>query len=197
MRRHSSTRAISSSAAPSAPPQSSAAQSLRVTPLKVGDSFSSTTTLRLAAERMLLAQGRTLVSDHRVTGGHQRMYRCSAAKMVKGQKGISGGCPVFRQSQQAQGQPVLRHRVLVRPPRGREEEVEPSRLGRGRRGRRQRQPQDYCSCDREGAKGTFGVELQPHTANRLKRGVVGVSQEAYREGYQRLESSIPQPAHGR
>lgn len=95
VRRHSSTRAISSSAAPSAPPQSSAAQSLRVTPLKVGDSFSSTTTLRLAAERMLLAQGRTLVSDHRVTGGHQRMYRCSAAKIVKGQKGISGGCPVF------------------------------------------------------------------------------------------------------
>lgn len=39
-------------------------------------------------------------------------------------------------------------------------------------------------------KGTYGVELKSHTANRLKRKVIGVSEAAQNEGYQRLESYL-------
>ncbi|CAM9636011.1 unnamed protein product, partial [Hapterophycus canaliculatus] len=39
-------------------------------------------------------------------------------------------------------------------------------------------------------KGSYGVELRPHTANRLKRSVVGVSEAAQNEGYQRIESYL-------
>ena len=39
-------------------------------------------------------------------------------------------------------------------------------------------------------KGSYGVELRLHTANRLKRQVVGVTKAAQNEGYQRLESYL-------
>lgn len=45
-------------------------------------------------------------------------------------------------------------------------------------------------------KGTYGVELQRHTANRLKRSVVGVSVEAQAAGYQRLQSYLDELAAG-
>ena len=187
-----------SSSAPPAPPQSSAARSLRVTALKVGDSFSSTTTLRLAAERTLLAQGRTLVSDHRVTGGHQRMYRCSAAKMVKGQKGISGGCPVFVKANKRKDNQFYVTGCCFDHQNCAGGKKKPSLRALAEEGavvvnanRKITAPAIVKTL-----KGTYGVELQPHTANRLKRGVLGVSQEAHREGYQRLESYLNQLAAG-
>ena len=45
-------------------------------------------------------------------------------------------------------------------------------------------------------KGTFGVELEPHTANRLKPQVVGVSEEVLNEGYQRLDSYLTKLEEG-
>ena len=44
------------------------ASSLQAAPLNVGDCFSSTELLRDAAERVMLSQGRTMVSDQRATG---------------------------------------------------------------------------------------------------------------------------------
>ena len=169
---------------------STAAPSLVVDTIKVGDSFGSAQELRTASERVLLSQGRTLVSDARVNGGKQKVYRCSAAIMKKGVKGIAGGCPVFVRAYKRAD--IQFHVVDCL--------FEHSNRAGGKK------KPSLRAMSSEGAvivnanrkitsgglvkmlKGSYGVELRPHTANRLKRQVVRVTEAAQNEGYQRLES---------
>ena len=171
---------------------STAAPSLVVDTIKVGDSFGSAQELRTASERVLLSQGRTLVSDARVNGGKQKVYRCSAAIMKKGVKGIAGGCPVFVRAYKRADKQFHVVDCLF----------EHSNCAGGKK------KPSLRAMSSEGAvivnanrkitsgglvktlKGCYGVELRPHTANRLKRQVVGVTEAAQKEGYQRLESYL-------
>ena len=171
---------------------STAAPSLVVDTIKVGDSFASAQQLRTASERVLLSRGRTLVSDGRVNGGRQKVYRCSAAIMAKGVKGIAGRCPVFvRAYKRADKQ----FHVVDRS-------FEHWNCAGGKK------KPSLRAMSSEGAvivnvnrkitsgglvktlKGSYGVGMTPHTANRLKREVVGVTEAAQNEGYQRLESYL-------
>lgn len=171
---------------------SGAVQALRVTPLKVSDSFASAEALRTAAELVLLSQGRTLVSDHRVTGGRQRLYRCSAAVMVKGQKGISGGCPVFVRAYRRADKHFHVTGCSFDHQNCAGGKKKPSLRALATEG------EVVVNANRKitsggivkTLKGTYGVELRKHTANRLKRQIVGVSEEAQNEGNQRLQSYL-------
>ena len=139
-----------------------------------------------------MSQGRTLVSHGRVSGGRQNVYRCSAAIMAKGVKGIAGGCPVFVRAYKRADKQF--HVVDC--------SFKHSNCAGGKK------KPSLCAMSSEGAvivnanrkitsgglvktlKGSYGVELTPHTANRLKREVVGVTEAAQNEGYQRLESYL-------
>ena len=164
---------------------------------KVGDSFASTKKLRVACERALLSQGRTLVSDPRKGGSHAKLLRCAGGVIVKGQQS-TGGCQVLIRANKRQD----KHWFIT------EAHFEHSNCAGGQK------KQSVAALIKEGEvvvnanrkitagglvktlKGAHGVELTPHAANRVKRIVMGVSEEAQNEGYQRLQSFLDQLAEG-
>ena len=171
---------------------SNAVQSLHVGLLKVGESFASAQELRTAAERVVLSQARTLVSDHRVTGGKQKLYRCSGSIITPGVRGAQGCQVHVRAFKRAD-----KHFYITSCSFEHEESCVGGKKNPSLR-----------ALAGEGAlvvnanrkitsgglvktlKGTYGVELKLHTANRLKRQVVGVGEAAENEGYQRLASLL-------
>eukprot|EP00904_Undaria_pinnatifida_P002998 jgi/Undpi1/1269/HiC_scaffold_11.g04661.m1 len=161
-----------------------AAPSLVVDTIKMGDSFASAQQLRTASERVLLSQGRTLVSDGRVSGGRQNVYRCSAAIMTKGVKGTAVGCPVFvRAYKRADKQfhvvdCLFEHANCAGGKKKPSLRAMPSEGAVIVNANRKITPGGLVKT----LKGSYGVELRPHTANRLKREVVGVTEAAQNEG---------------
>lgn len=184
---------MSSGAIP-APPQRGA---LRVTAPKLGDSYGSVVDLRVHCERTFIDNGRTLVSDHRVTGSHARLYRCAGAIIKKGEKS-TGGCPAFIRANKRKDKHYyitglsLDHQNCAggkKKPSLRALSVEGAVVVNANR-------KITAGGLSKTLKGTYGVELAQHTANRLKRGVIGVTVGAQVEGYQRLESFLLLTAAG-
>ena len=171
---------------------SNAVPSLTADTISIGKSFSSARDLRVAAERVLLSQGRTLVSDFRVNGGRQKVYRCSAAVMTKGVKGIAGGCPVFVRAYKRADDHfyvtdfLLEHRDCAggkKKPSLRAMAAEGAVVVNANR-------KITSGGLVKTLKGAYGVELKQHTANRLKRSIVGVGEAELNEGYRRLHSYL-------
>ncbi|CAB1107604.1 unnamed protein product [Ectocarpus sp. CCAP 1310/34] len=180
---------MSSSAAAPAPPPDTCPQSLTVTPPKFGDAFACTRSLRIAAERAMLASGRTLVSDHRVTGGHQRLYRCSGAIMEKGTKN-TGGCQAHVRANKRRDKHFhvtsasFEHQNCVGGKK------KPSVAALAAEGAAVVHANRKVTAPglAKTLKGTFGVELKSWSAHRLKRRVIGDSKEEQAEGIQRFQS---------
>lgn len=73
---------------------SPAAPSIEVKPIVKGDTFASSADFRTAFERNMIVEGRQCRADKRVSGGRTKLYRCTGAVIVAGEKGASG-CPVL------------------------------------------------------------------------------------------------------
>lgn len=77
----------SSDSAPAAP-------SIEVKRIMKGDTFATSADFRTAFERNMIMEGRQSRADKRVSGGRTKLYRCTGAVIVAGEKGTSG-CPVL------------------------------------------------------------------------------------------------------
>ena len=139
-----------------------------------------------------MSEGRTLVSDARVNRGKQKVYPCSAAIMKKGVKGIAGGCPVFVRAYKRADKEFHVVDCLFEHSNCTGGKKKPSLRAMSSEGA------VIVNANRKITSGglvktlkaSYGVELTPHTANRLKRQVVGVTEATQNEGYQRLESYL-------
>ena len=170
------------------------ASSLQATPLNVGDCFSSTELLRGAAERVMLSQGRTMVSDQRATGSKSKLYLCAGAIIVAKEKGVKGCQAHVRAYRRANKEWRITQCSFVhencaggkKKPSLRALAAEGAVVVNGIR-------KITSPGIVKMLKGAYGVELKAHTANRLKRKVFGVTEEALSEGYQRLNSYLANP----
>lgn len=70
------------------------AASIQVKRIAKGDTFASSADFRTAFERNMIVDGRQCRADKRVSGGRNKLYRCTGAVIVEGEKGASG-CPVL------------------------------------------------------------------------------------------------------
>ncbi|CAB1098768.1 unnamed protein product [Ectocarpus sp. CCAP 1310/34] len=178
---------MSSSAAALVPPPSSTPQPLHAPRPKIGE---SSVELRVASERAMLRDNRTMIADARGGGGHAKLYRCSGAIIEKGSK-TTGGCQAHVKANKRADKHFYQR--LLRPPklRGRNEETERQGHGCGRRGGRPRHSQGLCSCAREDAEGRpRGVDMATWAAGRVKRGVTNGQEDTKKEGIQRLASFL-------
>lgn len=164
--------------APAGPP------SLQVDLLSKGDSFATVADLRTAAERVLLSQGRTMVSDHRVTGGKSKLYRCAGSIIKVGEKG-AGGCQVLvRAYKRKTMEWSITECYFTHDDNCVGGDKKPSLRAMAAEGAM------IVNANRKitspglvkTLKGAYGVELKSHTANRLKRQIVGMSKKALNYG---------------
>jgi len=188
------TRTMSSAAAIS---NSAVPQSLVVCRPKLGDSFSDTRSLRTASERAMLADGRSMVTDHRVTGGHGKMYRCSGAIIVPGKK-ETGGCQAHVKANKRADKHFYVTSVSFEHENCAGGKKNPSVRALAAEGAVVVNANRKVTASGivKTLKGSHGVELKPWSASRLKRQVVSGSKAEQTADIQRFASFMHKLADG-
>lgn len=164
-------------------------QSLPAVRPKIGDSFSTSEALRIAAERAMLADGRGLIADGRVNGGRGKTYRCSGAIIEKGSK-TTGGCQAHVKANKRADKHLYVTSACFDHQTCTGGKKNPSVKALAAEGavvvnanRKVTAPALVKTL-----KGAHGVEVKTWSACRLKRAIIGGSRAEQTEDIQRLAS---------
>ncbi|CAB1114471.1 unnamed protein product [Ectocarpus sp. CCAP 1310/34] len=182
---------MSAAAAALVPPPSSTPQPLYAPRPKIGDCFSSSVELRVASERAMLRDNRTMIADARGGGGHAKLYRCSGAIIEKGSK-TTGGCQAHVKANKRADKHFYVTSVCydhqncaggTKKPSVRAMAAEGAVVVRGN-------PKVSAPALAKTLKGAHGVDMATWAAGRVKRGVTNGQEDTKKEGIQRLASFL-------